>query len=114
MSAPGLDYRPALEHLDLLAAPVAAVLRTWPFADQVEVLSIDPAISDTAVERTGMEYGAITPVGLPGDWPVLVDAAVLGQPQVVIGAGLRSSKLRLPGPLLGELPGARVVDGLAR
>jgi prolyl-tRNA editing enzyme YbaK/EbsC (Cys-tRNA(Pro) deacylase) len=176
VSAPDLDYRPALEHLDLLAAPVAAVLRTWPFADQVEVLSIDPAISDTAalvaatgmplescancvvvggkragdervaacvvlattradvnttvrafldvrkasflpmttaVERTGMEYGAITPVGLPGDWPVLVDAAVLGQPQVVIGAGLRSSKLRLPGSLVGELPGVRVVDGLA-
>jgi len=31
----------------------------------------------------------------------------------VIGAGLRSSKLRLPGSLVGELPGVRVVDGLA-
>ena len=29
-----------------------------------------------AVELTGMEYGGITPIGLPAGWPVLVDAAV--------------------------------------
>jgi prolyl-tRNA editing enzyme YbaK/EbsC (Cys-tRNA(Pro) deacylase) len=68
---------------------------------------------DRAVELTGMEYGGITPVGLPG-WPVLVDAAVLQQPLVVVGAGVRRSKLVLPGALLAELPGAEVVDGLAR
>ena len=31
---------------------------------------------DTAVTLTQMEYGGITPVGLPADWPVLVDSAV--------------------------------------
>ncbi|WP_281963954.1 YbaK/EbsC family protein [Serinicoccus marinus] len=68
---------------------------------------------DDAVERTGMEYGGITPVGLPHDWPVLVDARVLDRDQIVIGSGVRRSKLRLPGAMAAHLPGARVVDGLA-
>ncbi|WP_237566070.1 YbaK/EbsC family protein [Ornithinimicrobium cerasi] len=68
---------------------------------------------DDAVGRTGMEYGGITPVGLPEDWPVLVDAAVLGRASVVIGSGVRRSKLRLPGVLVARLPGARSVEGLA-
>jgi prolyl-tRNA editing enzyme YbaK/EbsC (Cys-tRNA(Pro) deacylase) len=32
---------------------------------------------DSAVALTGMEYGGITPVGLPGDWPILVDLNVV-------------------------------------
>jgi prolyl-tRNA editing enzyme YbaK/EbsC (Cys-tRNA(Pro) deacylase) len=59
-----------------------------------------------------MEYGGITPVGLPAGWPVLVDAAVAKTESVVIGAGIRGAKLRLPGRLLGDLPGAEVLDGL--
>lgn len=67
-----------------------------------------------AVALTGMEYGGITPVGLPSDWPVLVDAAVLDRGVVVIGSGLRRSKLAVPGADLAALPGAEVIDGLAR
>ena len=67
---------------------------------------------DEAVARTGMEYGGITPLGLPGDWPVLVDTAVLERDLVVIGSGVRGSKLRLPGALAAELPGAEVLEGL--
>jgi hypothetical protein len=33
---------------------------------------------------------------------------------VVIGSGVRDSKLVLPGKLLASLPGARTIDGLAR
>ncbi|WP_446686785.1 YbaK/EbsC family protein [Plantactinospora siamensis] len=69
---------------------------------------------DDAVRLTGMEYGGITPIGLPVDWPVLVDARVVAAPHVVIGSGVRHSKIVLPGPALGVLPNARVVDGLAR
>jgi prolyl-tRNA editing enzyme YbaK/EbsC (Cys-tRNA(Pro) deacylase) len=69
---------------------------------------------DEAVAATGMEYGGITPVGLPLGWPVLVDRAVAGSPSVVIGSGVRRSKLRLPGAVLAGLPGIEVVDGLAR
>ncbi|WP_452039061.1 hypothetical protein [Aquipuribacter hungaricus] len=41
-----------------------------------------------------------------------MDAAVVAQPWVVVGSGLRRSKLVLPGALLGALPGAEAVDGL--
>ena len=67
---------------------------------------------DDAVELSGMEYGGITPVGLPDGWPVLVDAAVAAAPAVVIGSGIRGSKLALPGELAARLPGAEIVEGL--
>jgi prolyl-tRNA editing enzyme YbaK/EbsC (Cys-tRNA(Pro) deacylase) len=67
---------------------------------------------DRAVEETGMEHGGITPLGLPADWRLLVDAAVPGIDVAVIGSGVRRSKLVLPGRLLAALPGAEVVAGL--
>ncbi|MGA8113290.1 MAG: YbaK/EbsC family protein [Actinocatenispora sp.] len=67
---------------------------------------------DDAVAATGMEYGGIPPIGLPADWPVLVDPAVLAAGQVVIGSGLRRSKLLVPGAVLAELPNAEVIEGL--
>lgn len=68
---------------------------------------------DTAVALTGMEFGGITPVGLPDGWPVLVDGAVAVAGDVVVGSGLRRSKLVLAGEALATLPAARVVEGLA-
>lgn len=68
---------------------------------------------EEAVGVSGMEFGGITPVGLPEPWRLLVDARVLTMPVAVIGSGLRRSKLLVPGRLLGELPGAEVVEGLA-
>jgi prolyl-tRNA editing enzyme YbaK/EbsC (Cys-tRNA(Pro) deacylase) len=65
-----------------------------------------------AVAQTGMEHGGITPFGLPADWPVLVDPAVLAAPLVVVGSGLRRSKLVVPGHALGRLAAARVLEGL--
>ena len=67
-----------------------------------------------AVEETGMEHGGITPLGLPDGWRVLVDEAATRIELAVIGSGVRRSKLFVPGPLLGLLPGAEVVPGLAR
>ncbi|MBO2457801.1 YbaK/EbsC family protein [Actinomadura violacea] len=64
---------------------------------------------DQATSLTGMEYGGITPVGLPAGWPVLVDEAVAAAPRVVIGSGLRKSKILLPGKALAALPGAEVI-----
>jgi prolyl-tRNA editing enzyme YbaK/EbsC (Cys-tRNA(Pro) deacylase) len=170
-----LSFQPALSRMDLLAEPVAAALRGWAGAEEVEVAEIDPALADTAAfcERygvsltesancvvvlgrrgevskyaacvvaattradvnglvrrhldakkasfapveavtaaSGMEYGGITPVGLPADWPVLVDEAVAKTPSVVIGSGIRGSKLRLPGRLLAALGSAQVLPGL--
>ncbi|GIT79286.1 hypothetical protein LLS1_09550 [Leifsonia sp. LS1] len=67
---------------------------------------------ERAVELTGMEYGGITPIGLPADWPVLVDARVGRADVVIVGSGVRRSKILVPGRLLAALPQARIVDGL--
>lgn len=64
---------------------------------------------DDAVRLSGMEYGGITPIGLPADWPVLVDEQVANAPApVVIGSGLRASKCLVPPGELAGLPAARV------
>jgi prolyl-tRNA editing enzyme YbaK/EbsC (Cys-tRNA(Pro) deacylase) len=68
---------------------------------------------ERAVTLTGMEYGGITPIGLPPEWPLLVDQRVIGQPMVVIGSGVRRSKILLPGDVLAHLPAADVLEGLA-
>ena len=69
---------------------------------------------DDAVRLTGMEYGGITPPGLPVGWAVLVAEGAARADQVIVGSGVRRSKLVLPGRLLADLPGAEVVPGLAR
>jgi len=170
-----LTSLPAVEHPELLAAPVAAALAEWPAAADVAVVEIDPAHADTAamnaaydlpaeasancvvvagsragdervaacvvradtradvnsrvrklldvrkasflpmdraVAESGMEYGGITPVGLPEAWRVLVDPRCLEIEVAIIGSGVRRSKLLLRGALLGDLPRAEVVDGL--
>ena len=172
----GLSSVPASSRLDLLADPTRTALTSGDFLDQVGVVEIDPAISDTAatqeefgvqpdtlancvvisgkregaerfaacivlattradvngvvrrlldvrkasflpmeraVELTGMEYGGITPIGLPADWAVLVDLRVTETDVVVIGSGVRRSKILLPGAVLGLLPAAQVIEGLA-
>lgn len=68
---------------------------------------------DQAVSDSQMEYGGITPIGVPDDWPILVDAAVAATPSIVLGSGRRASKLRVPGAALVHLAGAEVSEGLA-
>ena len=69
---------------------------------------------DAATAASAMEFGGITPIGLPPDWPILIDAAVVAADRVVIGSGLRRSKISLPGTALAELPNAAVLASLGR
>jgi prolyl-tRNA editing enzyme YbaK/EbsC (Cys-tRNA(Pro) deacylase) len=176
-----LPWAPALDHPELVAAPVLAALRAWALDDdrvagQVAVAEIDPDHADTAtlndvhglppeasancvvvagrrgdVERiaacvvtattfadvntrvrklldarkasflpmeratseSGMEYGGITPVGLPLAWRVLVDARFAEPGRLALmGSGVRRSKLLMPAELLCAMPGVEVVEGL--
>lgn len=73
---------------------------------------------ERAVAESGMEFGGITPLGLPTGYRVLLDAGVTRpEPEagdvVLLGSGLRRSKVLVPAALLASLPGAEVVDGLA-
>jgi prolyl-tRNA editing enzyme YbaK/EbsC (Cys-tRNA(Pro) deacylase) len=69
---------------------------------------------ERVVEDSAMEYGGITPIGIPAARRVLVDSTVLDIDVAIIGSGIRRSKLLLPGKLLGELPFAEVIEGLGR
>ena len=62
----------------------------------LDVRKISFAPQDEAVELTGMEFGGITPIGLPEGWPILIDPAVVAAETVVIGSGIRGSKLLVP------------------
>lgn len=73
-------------------------MRKMSFADQA-----------TAEQLTGMMQGGITPIGLPADWPILVDEAVVAAGPVVVGGGVRGSKILVDGAVLATLPGARVL-----
>lgn len=69
---------------------------------------------DEATALTEMEYGGITPIGLPENWRIFVDARIADVPDAIIGAGIRGAKISLPGSVLTGLPGVEVIDGLAR
>jgi prolyl-tRNA editing enzyme YbaK/EbsC (Cys-tRNA(Pro) deacylase) len=75
----------------------------------LDVRKISFAPQADAVALTGMEFGGITPVGLPEGWPVLVDEAVVAAGQVVIGSGIRASKLVVDATELAALPTAEVL-----
>ncbi len=90
-------------------ADVNGLVRRRLGARKVSFAPVEDAISET-----GMEHGGITPIGLPSEWPILIDASVAGHPRVVVGSGLRRSKLVLPGRLLSSLPAAEVIEHLGR
>jgi prolyl-tRNA editing enzyme YbaK/EbsC (Cys-tRNA(Pro) deacylase) len=63
---------------------------------------------------TGHEIGGVTAFGLPMGLPLLVDAAVMERPRIVLGGGSRSWKVLAPPSILLALPGVEVVEGLAK
>ena len=71
------------------------------------------AAMDEATTLTGMEFGGITPLGLPADWRIFVDSAVVPVADAIVGAGIRAAKLFLPGTTIAALPGVEVIDALA-
>ncbi|HEY7593763.1 MAG TPA: YbaK/EbsC family protein [Actinophytocola sp.] len=81
---------------------------------RLDVRKASFAPMDRAVELTGMAYGGITPLGLPDGWPLLLDPTVVAAPELVVGSGIRGSKILIPGPTLAALPGAEVVEDLGR
>lgn len=77
---------------------------------ELDAKKVSFAPMEKAVGLSGMEYGGISPIGLPKDWPILVDIRASKLDQAVIGSGIRGSKLVVSGNLLANLPGAKVLD----
>ena len=72
------------------------------------------ASADETRELTGMEIGGVTPIGLPDGLEVWIDAAVTERDRVVIGGGVRSSKVWVAPADLARLPNVEVVEDLAK
>jgi Uncharacterized conserved protein len=72
------------------------------------------ATAEQTRELTGMEIGGVTPIGLPEDLPIYVDAAVMEQAEVVIGGGNRSSKIIINPQEFTKVPNVTVVEYLAK
>lgn len=67
------------------------------------------APADAVEAMTGMTIGGVTPLALPADLPLWVDAAVLERPRIVLGGGSRRCKVIAPPAILTAV-GAEVVE----
>jgi prolyl-tRNA editing enzyme YbaK/EbsC (Cys-tRNA(Pro) deacylase) len=68
---------------------------------------------DFATAATNMEYGGIGPIGKPEGWRYLIDSRVLDHDYVIIGSGIRGSKIAVSPKVLSKISGAEVCTGLA-
>ena len=88
---------------------MGSVVRKYTNSRVVSVADLDYVL-----EKTNMEYGSITPIGLPKDWMILVDPLIKEQDQIIIGGGLAKSKISLPTKLFLKIPNIEIVDGIAK
>ena len=66
------------------------------------------------IEATGMEYGSITPIGLPENYHILIDPLVLDNERIIVGGGLKKSKILMPSQTLLEIPNSKIVENLSK
>ena len=60
-----------------------------------------------------MEIGGVTPLALPDELEVWVDARIMACEWVILGGGDRSHKIRVAPALFERMPAATVIEGLA-
>ena len=77
---------------------------------ELDARKISFAPMEKATSLSNMAYGAISPIGLPADWPILVHEEAAKLKHAVIGSGVRQSKLLVPGDLFPKLPNAKVLS----
>ena len=82
-------------------------------AELLGVKKLSFASGEETVAVTGMMIGGVTPFGLPEELPLYVDSRIPALPEIVVGGGSRSSKLRLAPEVFLRMPNARIVEGLA-
>ena len=69
---------------------------------------------DEAVKLTKMEFEAITPIGLPEDWVILIDSKVIETENIIIGSGIRKSKILIKGKALLSIKNAQIIKDIAK
>ena len=63
---------------------------------------------------TGMMIGGVTAMALPEGLPIYADQRLLEMDYIILGAGSRSAKVKLPPRELSKLPGLEFIDGLSQ
>jgi prolyl-tRNA editing enzyme YbaK/EbsC (Cys-tRNA(Pro) deacylase) len=76
------------------------------------VSKVSFATADETVALTGMQIGGVTPLALPDDIPLWVDAEVMAKDAVILGGGSRSMKVKVAPTVFEKLPGAEIVPGI--
>jgi len=80
---------------------------------KLDVRRISFASAEETQEMTGMELGGVTPVAIPEELPVWVDARVMERDYVILGCGNRSGKIIVSPALFGKTANTEIVEGLA-
>lgn len=81
--------------------------------EKLEAKKVSMAPLDAVLEETGMEYGSITPVGLPDSYRILIDSRLMQKDTILVGGGKQISKLLVPTNYFATLSNVEIVQGLA-
>lgn len=81
---------------------------------ELNAKNVSVANLDYVLEKTQMEFGSINPIGIPKDWHIFIDPIVLKNDKIIIGGGLKTSKILIPSTLLLKLPNAKILENLAK
>ena len=71
------------------------------------------ASAEETSELTGMIIGGVTALALPEELPVYADARLLEMDYIILGAGSRSGKVKMPPQELRKLHGLEFIEGLS-
>lgn len=81
--------------------------------EKLDAKKVSMAPLEDVIQESGMEYGSITPVGLPSSWRILVDSRLMEKEFIIVGGGKQVSKLKVQTTFLKQLPNVEVVENLA-
>lgn len=81
--------------------------------EKLDAKKVSMAPLEDVIAETGMEYGSITPVGLPSSYRILIDSRLMEKEKVVVGGGKQISKLLVPTAYFKTLPNVEIIEGLS-
>ncbi len=80
---------------------------------RLSVRKVSFASADETLAKTDQAIGGVTVFGIPDDVPIWVDSAVVDQDWVIVGAGTRTSKVRVDPKTFRSHDRFEIVDDLA-
>ena len=78
------------------------------------VRRVSLASLEKVIEQTQMEYGSITPFGLPSSWKILMDSRIFENDAIIVGGGKQISKLLVPTKVFKNIPNVEIIPDLGK